>query len=132
VNKPSLVLWRRVPALRLLYCVFCIAVLAHGQKTVQQYYEEAQKALAEKRLEAAANAYESLTRLDPKTAENYAQLGLIRYMQGSFGASAPAFRRALELKPGLLHVDVLLAICLSELGQYADAEQSICVIHDLK
>jgi len=125
VNKPSLVLWHRAAALRLLYAMFCIAVLAQGEKTVQQYYEEAQKALAEKRLEAAADAYETLTRLDPKTAENYAQLGLIRYMQGSFGAAAPAFRRALELKPGLLHVNVLLAICLSELGQYADAEPGL-------
>jgi tetratricopeptide (TPR) repeat protein len=96
-----------------------------GESQLQRYYREAETALAEKRLDAAARAYEALTRLDPKTAENYAQLGLIRYMQGSFGDALPAFRRALQLKPALPHVDVLLAICLSELGRYAEAEPGL-------
>jgi tetratricopeptide (TPR) repeat protein len=46
-------------------------------------------------------------------------------MQGSFAAAVPAFRRALQLKPTLPQVDVLLAICLSELGHYAEAEPGL-------
>src|SRR5204863_6497343 len=53
------------------------------------------------------------------------QLGLIRYMQGRFAVAVPAFRRALQLKPGLPQVDVLLAICLSELGHYSEAEPGL-------
>ncbi|PYT21271.1 MAG: hypothetical protein DMG57_39165, partial [Acidobacteria bacterium] len=92
---------------------------------LERYYREARTALAEKRLDAAAQAYEKLTRLDASTAENHAQLGLIRYMQGRFAVAVPAFRRALQLKPGLPQVDVLLAICLSELGHYSEAEPGL-------
>ena len=103
----------------------CFAAQQSGPATLQRYYQEAQNAMAEKRLDAAAHAYEALTRLDPNTAENYAQLGLIRYIQGSFVEAAPAFRKALALKPGLPQADVLLAICLSELGRYAEAEPGL-------
>ena len=92
---------------------------------LERYYREARTAFAEKRLDAAAQAYEKLTGLDANTAENHAQLGLIRYMQGRFAAAVPAFRRALQLKPGLPQVDVLLAICLSELGHYSEAEPGL-------
>ena len=113
------------------WVILCLLPLASvraqqaGRETLQRYYEEAQTALAEKRLAAAARAYEALTQLDPTTAENYAQLGLIRYIQGSFAEAVPTFRKALELKPGLPQVDVLLAICLSELGRYAEAEPGL-------
>jgi cytochrome c-type biogenesis protein CcmH/NrfG len=94
---------------------------------LQRYYLEAETALAEKRLDAAAQAYETLTRLDSGTAENYAQLGLVRYMQGSFADALGAFRKALKLKPGLPHVDVLLAICLSELGHFTERLTEVLV-----
>jgi tetratricopeptide (TPR) repeat protein len=107
----------------------CLLVSASAQQpdraVIERYYQEAQRALAEKRLDVAVKAYESLTRVDPNTAENYAQLGLVRYMQGSFAAAVSAFRRALQLKPTLPQVDVLLAICLSELGHYAEAEPGL-------
>ena len=35
--------------------------------------------------------------------------------------AVPPLRQAQKLKPGLPNVDVLLALCLSELGQYKEA-----------
>ena len=87
----------------------------------ERYFQEGEKALAEKRLADAAKAYEKLTQLDPKTAEVQAKLGLIYYQQGRFAEAVPAFRQALKLKPGLPNVDILLAMCHSELGRYAEA-----------
>lgn len=92
-----------------------------GAGRLPQLAREGETALAEKRFDAAARSYEKLIQLDPKTAENHAQLGLARYLQGDFALATPAFRKALELKPGLAGVDVLLAMCLSEMGRYAEA-----------
>ena len=33
----------------------------------------------------------------------------------------PAFRKALELRPGIATAEVLLSICLSEMGRFAEA-----------
>jgi len=89
--------------------------------TLERYFREGEKALAEKRLDDAARAYQKLAQLDPKTAEVQAKLGFIYYQQGKFAEAVPAFRQALKLKPSLPSADALLAICLSELGHYAEA-----------
>ena len=96
---------------------------AEPQETAlrERYFQEGEKALAEKRLADAAKAYEKLSRLDSKTAEVQAKLGLIYYQQGRFAEAVPVFRQALKLKPGLSNVDILLAMCHSELGHYAEA-----------
>ncbi len=57
----------------------------------------------------------------PETAEVHAQLGLIYFQQHDFARAVPSLRQALKLKPGLPNVDILLAMCLSELGQYKEA-----------
>src|SRR5882762_2227705 len=103
--------------------VICCSAIGAGQASnpAQQYFEAGEKAIAENRLDAAAQAYESLTRVEPKLAEAHAKLGLIYYMQGRFADAAPQFRTALRLKPQLENADVLLAVCYSELGRYAEA-----------
>ena len=88
---------------------------------LERYAGEGQKALAEGRWAEAARAYEKLRELSPETAEVHAQLGMIRFRQRDFSRAVPALREALKLKPGLPNVDVLLAMCLSELGQYEEA-----------
>jgi len=95
------------------------------QRTLEHYFQEGEKALAENRFAEAAKAYEKLSQLDPKTAEVHAKLGLIYYQQGRFADAVPALRRALKLKPGLPNTDTLLAISLSELGRYAEALPSL-------
>jgi tetratricopeptide (TPR) repeat protein len=46
---------------------------------------------------------------------------MIYFQQHDFARAVPTLRRALKLKPGLPNVDILLAMCLSELGQYKEA-----------
>jgi tetratricopeptide (TPR) repeat protein len=88
---------------------------------LERYAEEGQRALAERRWGDAARAYEKLRELAPETAEVHAQLGMIYFQQHDFARAVPTLRKALKLKPGLPNVDILLAMCLSELGQYEEA-----------
>jgi tetratricopeptide (TPR) repeat protein len=46
---------------------------------------------------------------------------MIYSQQNDFARAVPSLRKALKLKPGLPNVDVLLAMCLSELGQFKEA-----------
>jgi tetratricopeptide (TPR) repeat protein len=46
---------------------------------------------------------------------------MIYFQQHDYGRAIPALREALKLKPGLPNADVLLAVCLSELGRYEEA-----------
>jgi predicted Zn-dependent protease len=46
---------------------------------------------------------------------------MIYFQQNDFARAVPPLRQAQKLKPGLPNVDVLLAMCLSELGQYKEA-----------
>jgi tetratricopeptide (TPR) repeat protein len=106
----------------LVGCVMiCCPSPAQQGKSLQEWYEEGEKALAEKRLDVAAKAYENLERARPDLAEVHAKLGLIFYLQGKFAQSAPQFEQALRLKPGLERADVLLAMSYSELSRYQDA-----------
>ena len=88
---------------------------------LERHAEEGQKALAERRWPDAARAYEKLRELSPETAEVHAQLGMIYFQQHDFARAVPTLRQALKLKPGLPSVDILLAMCLSEIGQYKEA-----------
>ena len=88
---------------------------------LDRYADEAQKALAEQRYDAAARAYEKLRELSPQTAEVHAQLGLVYFQQHAFARAVPSLRQALKLHPGLPKADILLAMCLSELGQFQEA-----------
>jgi tetratricopeptide (TPR) repeat protein len=88
---------------------------------LERYAGEGQKALAERRWTDAARAYEKLRELSPETAEVHAQLGMIYFQQHEFARAVPPLRKAQKLKPGLPNVDILLAMCLSELGQYEEA-----------
>lgn len=100
------------------------ALLAQAPATtveLDRYATEGRKALAEGRWADAARAYEKLRELSPGTAEVHAQLGMIYFQQGAFARAVPSLRQALKLNPALPNADVLLAMCLSELGQYKEA-----------
>jgi tetratricopeptide (TPR) repeat protein len=87
----------------------------------QRYSQEGEKALNEGRYAEAAQAYEKLRQLAPNTAEVHARLGLIYFQQGRFEQAVPALRQAIKLKAAMPNVDLLLAMSLSELGQYLEA-----------
>ena len=88
---------------------------------LQRYFQEGERALAEKRYADAETAYEKVRQLDPGTAEVHAKLGLIYFQQRKFTQAVPALRQALKLRPNLPNAGVLLAMSLSELGRFAEA-----------
>ena len=88
---------------------------------LRQHAEAGERALAEHRYAEAAQAYETLRRLSPGTAEVHARLGLIYFQQGRFADAIVPLEEALRLKPGLPNLDALLAMSLSELGKYDKA-----------
>jgi tetratricopeptide (TPR) repeat protein len=105
----------------LLYLACLSAAQAPDPGALQRYSQEGQRALAERRYEDAAKAYEKLRELSPGTAEVHAGLGLIYFQQQRFSEAVPALRQALKLNPALPRADILLAMSLSELGQFKEA-----------
>jgi tetratricopeptide (TPR) repeat protein len=87
----------------------------------QRKFQEAERALADGRYSEAAQLYEQLRAADPSVAEVHGRLGLVYYQEGKFAQAVPELRQALKLKPSLPNTDVLLAMSLSELGQYDQA-----------
>ena len=111
--------------IRLLFilCSFSICALAQQPNAAQmeRLAEEGERALAERRYDDAVSAFEKLRQLSPGTAEIHARLGLIYYQKREFAKAVPTLRQAIKLKPTLPNLDVLLAMSLSELGQYTEA-----------
>ena len=87
----------------------------------EHYAQVGQTALAEGRYADAEQAYEKLSQLEPGIAEIHANLGLIYFQERKFEQAVPVLRRALKLKPTLAKSDSLLAMSLSELGEYAES-----------
>ena len=102
-----------------------IASLAFGQETLDEsqsrLFSASEAAFAAQRYGDAAAGYAELAATLPNTAEVHAKLGLSHFLDRKCDHSAPAFERALELRPDLKAARVLLAICLSELGRYRAA-----------
>ena len=84
-------------------------------------FRDAEAAFAAGRYAEAAAGYAGLAEAAPEIAELHAKLGLSQFFDRNCDRSAPAFQRALELRPDLQAARVLLAICLSELGRYREA-----------
>ena len=109
-----------------LLLFLCLSVLylpaqQSDASLLQRYFQEGERALAEKRYADAETAYEKVRQLDPGTAEVHAKLGLIYFQQRKFAEAVPALRQALKLRPNLPNAGVLLAMSLSELGRFGEA-----------
>jgi tetratricopeptide (TPR) repeat protein len=109
----------------LLLSVLCVVLEGRAQQSgaaqLQRYSQEGEKALAAGRYDEAAQAYEKLRELAPGMAEAHARLGLIYFQQGRFELAVTSLRQAIKLKPTLPNTELLLAMALSELGQYREA-----------
>jgi len=102
------------------FLTFSLAAQKPGGE-VERLYQQGEQALAEHHYQDAEQAYERLRQLIPGTAEVHAKLGVIYFQQGKFQQALPVLRQALKLNPALPNVDTLLAMSLSELGQYKEA-----------
>jgi predicted Zn-dependent protease len=92
-----------------------------SEASLQSYFEQGEKALAEDRYSDAESAYLKLTKLAPGLAEAYGRLGLVYFQEKRFEDAVPVLRQALKLKPSLPNTDILLAMSLSEIGHYKEA-----------
>jgi tetratricopeptide (TPR) repeat protein len=105
--------------------VLCLPVHLSAQPadpaTLRQYFQEGEKALADRRYGDAEKAYSKLRALSPETAEVYGRLGLVYFQQRKYEEAIPTLRQGLKLKPSLPNADILLAMSLSELGRYTEA-----------
>lgn len=119
--------WSVLVALALAVSAAC----AQDTSLAERYADEGQAALAAGRYEDAERAFEKLRQLEPGMAEVHANLGLIYFEERKFDKAVPALRQALKLKPTLTKSGSLLAMSLSELGRYSDAEPGLekCLHH---
>jgi tetratricopeptide (TPR) repeat protein len=98
-----------------------IRTMGQTSDSVESLYQQAQHALSQGRYAEAERAYERLSKLDPGTAEVRANLGLICFEERKFDQAVPVLRRALKLKPSMVKSQRLLAMSLSELGNFSEA-----------
>lgn len=105
----------------LMLLAFGSPYLQAQSTSLEQQYQDAQGALAQGNYVAAERAFEKLSRANPAIAELHANLGLIYFEEKKFYAAVPELRQALKLKPALTKSAYLLAMSLSELGQYKEA-----------
>lgn len=102
----------------LLYGLILIAVvqsIASGAQpaddsAVRQHFLAAQQDRRQGRLDAAAEEYKAVLRLQPGVPEVYMNLGLVYYAQAKFADSAAALATAAKLHPGMRGVDLWLGI----------------------
>ena len=119
--------------IKLKYAIFCSATLTasllpslglsqgDNAAAIERYSDEGQRALASGDFAAAEAAYERLRDLSPGTAEVHVNLGLIYFSEKKFQPAVAELRRGLKLNPSLQKAQPLLAMSLSELGQYNEA-----------
>jgi len=95
--------------------------LAQSSDPVEKYSARGQQALTQGNYAEAQVAFEKLRELEPGVAEVHANLGAIYFQERKYEAAVSALRQALKLKPALPKTSALLAMSLSELGQYSEA-----------
>jgi tetratricopeptide (TPR) repeat protein len=94
---------------------------AQGTEEEQQLSEAGQQALTSGHYDEAERNFTKLAELDPQIAEIHATLGLVYFQEKKFDQAVPELRRALKLKPTLGKASTLLAMSLSETGEYQEA-----------
>ncbi len=92
-----------------------------AQSREERLAEQGQQALASGRYPEAEAAFVDLCKLEPNVAEVHANLGAIYFQEAKFDQAVLELRKALSLKPALARASTLLALSLSELGQYTEA-----------
>jgi tetratricopeptide (TPR) repeat protein len=114
---------RDAAACGLVFVLFSPAarLSAQGTQEEQQYSEAGQQALTAGRYDEAETNFKKLAQLDPQIAEIHATLGLVYFQEKKFDQAVPELRAALKLKPTLVRASTLLAMSLSETGEYKEA-----------
>ncbi|HXP07186.1 MAG TPA: tetratricopeptide repeat protein [Acidobacteriaceae bacterium] len=110
-----------VCGLMVVLCSPAARLSAQGTEEEQQLSEAGQQALTSGHYDEAERNFTKLAELDPQIAEIHATLGLVYFQEKKFEQAVPELRRALKLKPTLGKASTLLAMSLSETGEYQEA-----------
>src|ERR1700761_291332 len=110
-----------VCGLMVVLCSPAARLSAQGTEEEQQLSEAGQQALTSGHYDEAERNFTKLAELDPQIAEIHATLGLVYFQEKKFDLAVPELRRALKLKPTLGKASTLLAMSLSETGEYQEA-----------
>lgn len=104
----------------LTYVLVCSS-WAQQSTSLDQQYKQAQELLAAGKYAEAQRSFEQLAAANPTIAEIHANLGLIYFEERMFQPAIKELRRALKLNPSLSKSAAVLAMSLSEIGEYSEA-----------
>jgi predicted Zn-dependent protease len=114
----------RILSLLLAICCACTTFAyaqSEHQKELSQYAQAGQRALAAGQYSEARTNFEQLAKLQPGIGEVHATLAVIYFKQREYELAVREVRTAQKLKPSLPKLDSLLALSLSELGDFKEA-----------
>ena len=107
----------------LILCVMVSAVPTNlaGQSPhageVRRHLAQGREALKAHQLDAAQKEFREALRLNPNSAEAYANLGLIAFARTRYAEAAPSLRTALKLMPSLSSAQAYLGLSEVRLGR---------------
>lgn len=117
---------RTLPKLALLFAlILCSVTVASAQSNDDEqsarYAAAGQHALSSGQYVEARNNFEALAKLHPSVAEVHATLAVIHFKLRDYESAIREIRTAQKLKPGLPKLESLLALSLSEIGEFKEA-----------
>src|SRR5258708_17480431 len=98
-----------------------LAMQNSQEETLQQYSEAGQRALTAGHYEEEESECKKVLQIASDIAEMHATLGLVYFQEKKFDQAVPELKQALKLKPALSKASTLLAMSLSEVGEYKEA-----------
>ncbi|MFL6436194.1 MAG: tetratricopeptide repeat protein [Terriglobales bacterium] len=117
MNKPI----KQTGKLFLAVCALVCFSVAHQPSPLERQYKAAQEALTAGNYPEAQRLFEKLALANPTVAEIHANLGLIYFEERMFQPAIKELRGALKLNPRLSRSAAVLAMSLSEVGEFTEA-----------
>jgi tetratricopeptide (TPR) repeat protein len=103
----------------LLASAFAVMAAQTGASRAAEIHDHFRKAaeyLKANDPNSAVTEFDAVLALDPKNAEAYANLGVVRYFQRDYQNASQYLRKALAIDPSLAKTQALLGICQKRLG----------------
>jgi tetratricopeptide (TPR) repeat protein len=104
-----------------ILAALCMCPAVAWSQSPEELAQRGRAALEAGQYAQAEQAYAALVRQEPNVAEMHVTLGMVYFKEGKFDSSIKELRGALQLNPRLPRVDSLLAMALSERGEYREA-----------
>jgi tetratricopeptide (TPR) repeat protein len=107
--------WRTPPAVRLIFLLLLLPLIAQAQTAlpnpaITERFRQATEAMRAGNLDQAGDAFVSIVKDAPRFAEAYLNLGLVREDQGRYQDAITNFQTALQLKPRLRGANLFLGV----------------------